>query len=129
MKIKIIAMLSFTLLMSSPFAASARELGEDMDILAANYSAVLKSDNADTLKHALAAMHDAALDARKGTPSKLKGQPANSPQMQDFQQGVTMLIGQIEQAQALAEKGEVKQAQDVAKQFKQTRDENHAKFR
>ncbi len=128
MKIKIIALLSFTLLMSSPLAL-ARDLGEDMDILAANYGAVQKSDDAATLKKALAGMHEAALDAREGTPPKLKGQPADSPQMKDFRQGMTSLIDQIEQAQALVEKGDVKQAKVVTAQFQQTRNENHAKFR
>ncbi|MEA9390327.1 cytochrome b562 [Acerihabitans sp. TG2] len=129
MKIKIIAMLSFTLLMSSPLMASARDLGENMDILAANVSTVMKSDNVDTLKKALANMHEAAMDALKDTPPKLQGQPADGPKMKDYRQGMTNLINQIEQAQALAAKGDVAQVKVVAKQFKQTRDENHAKFR
>jgi|SRR5476649_790729 len=129
MKIKIIAMLSFTLLMSSPLTALARDLGADMDILAASSSTVLKSDNVDVVKKALADMHDAALDARQATPAKLKGEPADSAKMKDFRQGMTHLIGQIEQAQALAAKGDLQQVKAVAKQFKQTRDENHAKFR
>ncbi len=129
MKIKIITMLSLTLLMSSPLTVLARDLGADMDILAANSSTLLKSDNVDTVKKALADMHEAALDARKATPPKLKGQPADSPQMKDYRQGMTNLIGQIEQAQALAAKGDMQQVKVVAKQFKQTREENHAKFR
>ncbi|WP_410013341.1 cytochrome b562 [Sodalis sp. C49] len=122
-------MLSAALFIAAPLATQARDLGEDMDILNANYSKVVKSDNLDTLKPALANMHEAALDARNGTPPKLKGQPADSPQMKDFRQGMSTLIGQIEQAQALADKGDLKQAQAMAKQFQQTRNENHAKFR
>ncbi|NDL63519.1 cytochrome b562 [Acerihabitans arboris] len=129
MKHKAIAMLSLTLFIAAPLAAQARDLGEDMDILNANYSAVMKSDNPAALKKGLAGMHEAALDARKGTPPKLKGQPADSPQMKDFRQGIDTLIGQIEQAQALADKGDTQQAQTLAKQFQQTRNENHAKFR
>ncbi|QWA11787.1 cytochrome b562 [Sodalis ligni] len=129
MKIKAVAMLSLTLLMLSPLAAQARDLGDDMDALAANYSAVMKTDDPATLQHALNGMHDAALDARNGTPPKLKGQPADSAQMKDFRQGITDLIGQIEQAQALAQKGDIKQAKAVAAQFKQTEKVNHAKFR
>lgn len=129
MKIKVVAMLSLALLMSSPLAVQARELGDDMDILAANYSAVMKTDDPATMKKALSGMHDAALDARNGTPAKLKGQPSDSPEMKDFRQGIDHLVSQIEQAQALVDKGDIKQAKDVAKQFQQTRNENHAKFR
>ncbi|WP_213990899.1 cytochrome b562 [Sodalis sp. dw_96] len=129
MKIKTVAMLSLTLLMSSPLVAQARALADDMDALAANYSAVMKTDDLATLQHALGGMHDAALDARNGTPPKLKGQPADSAQMKDFRQGITHLLGQIEQAQALAQKGDIKQAKVVAADFKQTEKENHAKFR
>lgn len=126
---KILAMLSLTLLLSSPVAALAADLGADMDILAANNNAALKASNPDALKQALAAMHAAALDARERTPAKLKGQPADSAQMKDFRQGMTTLVGQIEQAQGFAEKGDIAGAQTVVKQFKQTRDANHAKFR
>ncbi len=129
MKTRIVAMLSLTLLLSSPLAVQARDLGDDMDTLNANYSAVMKTDDLATLQHALDGMHAAALDARNGTPSKLKGQPADSAQMKDFRQGIDHLVGQIEQAQALAQKGDIKQAKVVAQQFAQTRNENHAKFR
>lgn len=122
-------MLSLTLFIAAPLAAQARDLGDDMDILNANYSKVMKSDNLDALKKGLAGMHEAALDARNGTPPKLKGQPADSQQMKDFRQGIDTLTGQIERAQALAENGDMKQAQSVAKEFQQTRNENHAKFR
>lgn len=122
-------MLSAALFIAIPLVSQARDLGEDMDVLNANYSKVMKSDNLDTLKKGLAAMHEAALDARNATPAKLKGQPADSPQMKDFRQGIDTLTSQIERAQALAAKGDLKQAQAVAKQFQQTRNENHAKFR
>ncbi|XBS69402.1 cytochrome b562 [Acerihabitans sp. KWT182] len=125
----LVTMLSFTLLMLCPLGAQARALADDMDALAANYSAVLKTDDLATLQHALNGMHDAAQDARSGTPPKLKGQAADSAQMKDFRQGITTLLGQIEQAQALAQKGDIKQAKAVAAQFKQTEKENHAKFR
>ena len=129
MKIKAVAFLSLTLLMSSPLAVQARDLADDMSNLAANYSAVMKTDDLATLQHALNGMHDAAMDARNGTPPKLKGQPADSAQMKDYRQGITHLLGQIEQAQALAQKGDIKQAKVVAGQFKQTETENHAKLR
>ncbi|HEY0211711.1 cytochrome b562 [Acerihabitans sp.] len=122
-------MLSAALFIAAPLASQARDLGEDMDVLNANYSKVMKSDNLDALKKGLAAMHEAALDARNATPPKLKGQPADSPQMKDFRQGIDTLTSQIERAQALAAKGDLKQAQAVAKEFQQTRNENHAKFR
>lgn len=110
-------------------AATARELSEDMDMIAANYSAVLHTDNPATLKQALADMHAAAKDARDATPPKLRGQAPESPPMQDYRRGIDTLLGQIEQAQARVNKGDVAGVKQLAGQFKQTRDENHAKFR
>lgn len=129
MKIQVSAVLALVLMACGSPAVQARDLGEDMDILATNYSAVMKTDDPATLKKALSGMHDAALDARNGTPPKLRGQSSESPQMQDFRQGIGHLVSQIEQAQALADKGDIKQAKVVAQSFKQIRDENHAKFR
>ncbi|TKI07002.1 cytochrome b562 [Martelella alba] len=122
-------MLSLTLMMSSPLSALARDLADDMDALAANYSALLKTNDPATMKKALDGMHVAAEDARNGTPPKLKGQSSDSPQMRDFRKGIDHLVSQIEQTRALVDKGDIKQAKVVAKQMQQTRNENHAKFR
>lgn len=109
--------------------ATARDLSEDMDMIAANYSALLHADNPDTLKQALADMHAAAKDAREATPPKLRGQAPDSPQMQDYRRGIDTLLGQIAQAQTRVDHGDVQEAKQIAGQFKQTRDENHAKLR
>jgi soluble cytochrome b562 len=129
MKIHVSAILALALMVCGSQAVQARDLGEDMDILGANYSAVLKTNDPATLKKALSDMHDAAQDARNGTPPKLRGQSSESPQMQDYRQAIGYLLSQIEQAQALAIKGDIKQAKAVAQTFKHIRDENHAKFR
>ena len=49
--------------------------------------------------------------------------------MKDFRSGLDTLIGQIDQALALANQGKVAEAKQLAQGFKQPRDANHKKFR
>ncbi|MGL9773964.1 MAG: cytochrome b562 [Sodalis sp. (in: enterobacteria)] len=95
-------------------SATAWELSEDMDMIAANYSALLHTDNPATLKQALAEdMHAAAADTRDAPPPKLRGQAPESPQMQDYRRGIDTLLGQIKQAQVKVEKGYIEGARQA----------------
>ncbi|AOF01097.1 cytochrome B562 [Serratia surfactantfaciens] len=122
------ALAALALLAASSLAVAA-DLGDDMDTLAENYKTVLNTDSAATLKQSLQNMRAAAQDAKLGTPPKLEDKAADSPEMQDFHRGLDTLIGQIDQALALASQGKVAEAKQVAQGFKQTRDANHKKFR
>lgn len=122
------ALAALALLAASSLAVAA-DLGDDMDTLAENYKTVLNTDSAATLKQSLQNMRAAAQDAKLGTPPKLEDKAADSPEMQDFHRGLDTLIGQINQALALANQGKVAEAKQVAQGFKQTRDANHKKFR
>ncbi|BEN27686.1 MAG: cytochrome b562 [Serratia marcescens] len=122
------ALAALTLLAASSLAVAA-DLGDDMDTLAENYKTVLNTDSAATLKQSLQNMRAAAQDAKQGTPPKLEDKAADSPEMKDFRSGLDTLIGQIDQALALANQGKVAEAKQLAQGFKQTRDSNHKKFR
>lgn len=124
--LKVLAML--TLLGASSWSIAA-DLANDMDTLASNYKIVLKTDSVDTFKQSLQKMRDAATESMKGTPPKLENKAPDSPEMQGFRQGLTTLIGQIDQSMALANQGKLEDARKVAQEFKQTRDTNHKKFR
>lgn len=124
--LKVLAAL--TLLGASSWAMAA-DMADDMDIIAANYKTVLKTDSVDTFKQSLQKMRDAATDSMKGTPPKLENKAPDSSEMKDFRQGLTTLIGQIDQSMALANQGKLEDARKVAQEFKQTRDTNHKKFR
>lgn len=121
-------MTALTLLAASSWAISA-DLETSMGALAANYKIVLKTDSIDTFKMSLQKMHQAAIDSQQGTPAKLAGKDKNSPEMQQFREGMSTLTSQIEQAMALANEGKLEEARKVAQEFKQTRDVNHKKFR
>lgn len=122
------ALAALALLAASSLAVAA-DLGDDMDTLAENYKTVLNTDSAATLKQSLQNMRAAAQDAKLGTPPKLEDKATDSPEMQDFHRGLDTLIGQIDQALALANQGKVAEAKQMAQGFKQTRDANHKKFR
>ena len=128
MRKKLLAMLAvsaFALGSASAFA----DLGEDMDTLAENLQVVQKTSDIGELKAALNKMRTAAVDAQKETPPKLEGKAADSPEMKDFRSGLDTLIGQIDQALAMANQGKVAEAKQLAQGLKQTRDANHKKFR
>ncbi|WON76570.1 cytochrome b562 [Serratia sp. UGAL515B_01] len=124
--LKVLAML--TLLGASSWAIAA-DLADDMDRLSANYKTVLKTNSVDTFKQSLQNMRDAATDSMKGTPPKLKNKAPDGPEMQEFRKGINTLIGQIDLSMELANQGKLEDARKLAREFKQTRDTNHKKFR
>ncbi|GAB2932426.1 cytochrome b562 [Hafnia psychrotolerans] len=121
--------LAVVAMLGSSMAAVAADLETDMGTIADNYGKVLKADNANDFTAGLSNMKAAAQDARKATPAKLKGQDANSPQMQDYRKGMDTLIGQIDKASELAKAGKMDEAKKEAQGFKATRNENHKKFK
>lgn len=126
---KTLSMLVALTLLGASSIVMAADLADDMDTLAANYKIVLKTDSIDTFKQSLQNMRVAATDAQKGTPPKLEKKAPDGPEMQEFRQGLTTLIGQIDQSLALANQGKLAEARKLAQDFKQTRDTNHKKFR
>ncbi|QKJ88787.1 Cytochrome B562 [Paramixta manurensis] len=128
MRKHVIAMLSVSLLCTS-VSALARDLGDDMDIIASNYKTVNKTTDAGELTKALQVMRDAATDAKQATPEKLESEPKDSPKLKDYQAGLDTLIGQIDTSMALAKAGKVDEAKDAAKKLADIRNENHKKFR
>ena len=128
MRKHVIAMLSASLLFSS-VSLYAADLEQDMDTLNANLKIVKKSDNAQEMQQALTKMRSAAQDARQGTPDKLEGQTADSPQVKDFHAGIDSLIAQIDVVSALAKANNVDGAKREAAKFDDIRNTNHKKFR
>ncbi|KAA8999225.1 cytochrome b562 [Affinibrenneria salicis] len=105
------------------------DIADDMDIIADNYASALKADNAGDFQQSLQKMRAAALDSRQKTPPVLDGKAEDSAEMKDYRHGMDILIGQIDQAQALANQGKLEDAKRLARDFKQTRDLYHKKYR
>ncbi len=129
MKKTLLAMLTLSTVVFTSTSALAMDLAEDMDILNDNYNIVLKTDQIDEFKHALNTMRGAALDAQKQTPPKLENKAPDSPEMKDFQHGLTILVSQIDGAMKLADAGQLDKAKQAAEDFKTTRTAYHKKYR
>lgn len=128
MRKQLIAMLAVSSVLLSG-VAFAKDVGDDMDIIAKNYKTVLSTKDAAELKTSLGNMREAALDAQKGTPPKLENEAADSANMKEYRHGFDILVGQIDGALKLANEGQVTEAQAAAADFKTTRDTYHKKFR
>ncbi|AIR05012.1 MULTISPECIES: cytochrome b562 [Cedecea] len=128
MRKQLIAMLAVSSVLLSG-VAFAKDVGDDMDIIAKNYKTVLSTKDAAELKTSLGNMREAALDAQKGTPPKLENEAADSANMKEYRHGFDILVGQIDGALKLATEGKVTEAQAAAADFKTTRDTYHKKFR
>ncbi|ERK17397.1 MAG: cytochrome b562 [Pantoea sp.] len=128
MRKHVIAMLSLSLLFSSA-SLYAADLEKDMDTLKDGLSTVKKTDDAQEMQTALGKMRQAAEDAKKSTPEKLEGQPADSAQIKDFHAGLDSLIAQIDVVDQLAKANKLDEAKTEAKKLEDIRNANHKKFR
>jgi len=128
MRKHLIAMLSLSLLFSSASVLAA-DLEQDMDTLKENLSVVKKTDDAQEMHTALGKMRQAAQDAKKSTPDKLEGQPADSEQIKDYHAGLDTLIAQIDVIDKLAQASKLDDAKAEAKKLEEIRNANHKKFR
>lgn len=128
MRKHVIAMLSLSLLFSSA-SLYAADLEKDMDTLKDGLSTVKKTDDAQEMQTALGKMRQAAEDAKRSTPEKLEGQPADSAQMKDFHAGLNSLIAQIDVVDQLAKANKLDEAKTEAKKLEDIRNANHKKFR
>ena len=128
MRKHLIAMLSLSLLFSSASVLAA-DLEQDMDTLKENLSIVKKTDDAQEMHTALGKMRQAAQDAKKSTPDKLEGQPADSAQIKDYHAGLDTLIAQIDVIDKLAQASKLDEAKAEAKKLEEIRNANHKKFR
>ena len=128
MRKRVIAMLSLSLLSGSA-SLYAADLENDMDTLKDGLNTVMKTGDAQEMHKALGEMRQAAQDAKKSTPGKLEGQPADSAQMKDFHAGLDSLIAQIDVVDKLAQANNLDGAKTEAKKLAEIRNANHKKFR
>ncbi|MDU5474569.1 MULTISPECIES: cytochrome b562 [Pantoea] len=128
MRKRVIAMLSLSLLSGSA-SLYAADLENDMDTLKDGLNTVMKTGDAQEMHKALGEMRQAAQDAKKSTPDKLEGQPADSAQMKDFHAGLDSLIAQIDVVDKLAQANNLDGAKAEAKKLAEIRNANHKKFR
>lgn len=128
MRKHVIAMLSLSLLFSSA-SLYAADLEQDMDTLKDGLSTVKKTSDAQEMQTALGKMRQAAEDAKRSTPEKLEGQPADSAQIKDFHAGLDSLIAQIDVVDQLAKANKLDEAKTEAKKLEDIRNANHKKFR
>ncbi|MDE1190066.1 MAG: cytochrome b562 [Pantoea sp.] len=128
MRKHVIAMLSLSLLFSSA-SLYAADLEQDMHTLNDGLKTVKKTSDAQEMQIALGKMRQAAEDAKKSTPEKLEGQPADSAQIKDFHAGLDSLIAQIDVVDQLAQANKLDEAKTEAKKLEDIRNANHKKFR
>ncbi|MEZ3501657.1 cytochrome b562 [Pantoea sp. KPR_PJ] len=128
MRKPVIAMLALSLLSGSATLYAA-DLEKDMDTLKEGLSTVMKTRDAQTMQQALSNMRQAAEDAKKSTPEKLEGQPADSAQIKDYHAGLDSLIAQIDVVNELAKANNVDGAKTEAQKLADIRNANHKKFR
>jgi len=128
MRKRVIAMLSLSLLSGSA-SLYAADLENDMDTLKDGLNTVMKTGDAQEMHKALGEMRQAAQDAKKSTPDKLEGQPADSAHMKDFHAGLDSLIAQIDVVDKLAQANNLDGAKTEAKKLAEIRNANHKKFR
>ena len=128
MRKRVIAMLSLSLLSGSA-SLYAADLENDMDTLKDGLNTVMKTGDAQEMHKALGEMRQAAQDAKKSTPEKLEGQPADSAQIKDYHAGLDSLIAQIDVVDKLAQANNLDGAKTEAKKLAEIRNANHKKFR
>ncbi|MEZ2696205.1 cytochrome b562 [Hafnia alvei] len=130
MRKTLLVLASSAMLMGSSLAyAAGEDVGDAMDTIASNYKTALKTDNPQEFKKALEGMKAGAQEAQKGTPPKLEKEPADGAKMTDFRHGLDILIGQINDAEKLADAGQFEQAKAAAEKFKDTRNAYHKKYK
>ena len=97
--------------------------------MAKSYKAATKADDAAALKQALTKMREYAVKAQGEVPPDFKDQAADGPERKAYVEGMTKLIKQIDDAQALLDAGKLEEAKAATAAMKQTRSEYHTKLK
>ena len=130
--LKKVATLCCSLLLASTvltpaMADSGVEVG--MKGMAKSYKAANQADDAAALKQALTQMREYAVKAQGEVPPDFKDQAADGPERKAYTEGMTKLIKQIDDAQALLDAGKLDEAKAATAAMKQTKSEYHTKLK
>lgn len=130
--LKKIATLCCSLLLASTVltpAMAENAVKADMKGMAKSYKAATKADDAATLKQELTKLREYAVKAQGEVPPDFKDQPADGPERKAYTEGMTKLIKQIDDAQALLDAGKLDEAKAATAAMKQTKSEYHTKLK
>lgn len=121
------AALVFAVAMQSSFAD---DLGQDMQIMAKNYTIFQHTKNPQEAQNALTTMQKAVEDANTSIPMSLLGEADQSPKIQAYHTALKQLDEELAQTLVLVQAGQLQQAQEqaipVIDRIKQV---NHHEFR
>ena len=130
--LKKVATLCCSLLLASTAltpAMAENAVKTDMKGMAKSYKAATKADDAATLKQELTKLREYAVKAQGEVPPDFKDQPADGPERKAYTEGMTKLIKQIDDAQALLDAGKLDEAKAATAAMKQTKSEYHTKLK
>ena len=129
---KKIATLCCTLLLTASFTApvlAANPVKTDMKAMGKSMRAASEAEDAASMKAELTKLRGYAAHAKTQTPPDFKDQPADGPERKAYTEGMTKLIKQIDDAQALLDAGKLEEAKAATAAMKQTRSEYHTKLK
>lgn len=105
------------------------DLEVDMKRLAKSTMAFAEATDAQQAKKQLGIMRKAALSSKKSLPHKLEKLPPEDEQVKSYQQGLDLLLTEIDQLIVLVEQGQLEQAKVQGVNLVKIRNEYHQKFR
>ncbi len=105
------------------------DLEMDMKRLAKSTMAFAEAKDAVQAKKQLLIMRKATVASKKSRPHKLERLPAEHEQVKSYQQGLDLLITEIDKLIVLVDQGKLEQAQSQGMSLVKIRNEYHKKFR